>query len=78
MTAEPGKIDDDCFVIRWEPGLAVAYAVRLLKIPVTVVASETTTVRTKELLPLENAEATVHGVFCIVIITIGESPAVRL
>lgn len=43
-------------------GLAVAYAGRLLKIPVAVVVPETTTARAKELLLLENAEVIVHGV----------------
>ncbi|OGR18243.1 MAG: serine dehydratase [Desulfobacterales bacterium GWB2_56_26] len=42
-------------------GLAVAYAGRLLKVPVTVVIPETTTARAKELLCLENAEVVVHG-----------------
>lgn len=42
-------------------GLAVAYAGRLLKIPVTVVLPETTTERAKELLRLEEAEIIVHG-----------------
>lgn len=42
-------------------GLAVAYAGRLLKIPVTVVVPETTTVRAKELLALEDAQVLVHG-----------------
>lgn len=43
-------------------GLAVAYAGRLLAIPVTVVVPETATERAKELLRLENAEVIVHGV----------------
>lgn len=42
-------------------GLAVAYAGRALKVPVTVVVPETTTARAKELLLLENAEVVVHG-----------------
>lgn len=42
-------------------GLAVAYAGRLLKVPVTVVVPRTTTARAKELLHLENAEVIVHG-----------------
>lgn len=42
-------------------GLAVAYAGRLLKIPVTVVVPETATERAKELLRLEDAEVIVHG-----------------
>lgn len=42
-------------------GLAVAYAGRLLRVPVTVVVPETTTERAKELLRLENAEVIVHG-----------------
>ena len=42
-------------------GLAVAYAGRLLGIPVTVVVPETTTDRAKELLRQENAEVIVHG-----------------
>jgi len=43
-------------------GLAVAYAGRLLRVPVTVVVPETATERAKELLSLENAEVIVHGV----------------
>lgn len=42
-------------------GLAVAYAGRILKVPVTVVIPETTTTRAKELLHLEGAEVVVHG-----------------
>jgi L-serine/L-threonine ammonia-lyase len=42
-------------------GLAVAYAGRLLRVPVTVVVPETTTERAKELLRLENADVIVHG-----------------
>jgi L-serine/L-threonine ammonia-lyase len=42
-------------------GLAVAYAGRLLQVPVTVVVPETATERAKELLLLENAEVVVHG-----------------
>ncbi len=42
-------------------GLAVAYAGRLLGVPVTVVVPETTTESAKELLRLENAEVIVHG-----------------
>lgn len=42
-------------------GLAVAYAGRLLKVPVTVVVPETTTERARELLRLESAEVIVHG-----------------
>ena len=43
-------------------GLAVAYAGRRLKIPVTVVVPETTSERAKEMLLLERAEVLVHGV----------------
>ena len=43
-------------------GLAVAYAGRRLKIPVTVVVPETTSARAKEMLLLERAEVLVHGV----------------
>jgi L-serine/L-threonine ammonia-lyase len=42
-------------------GLAVAYAGRLLSIPVTVVVPETTTARARELLQLEQAEVIVRG-----------------
>ncbi len=42
-------------------GLAVAYAGRMLAIPVTVVVPLTTTARAMELLRLENAEVIVHG-----------------
>ena len=42
-------------------GLAVAYAGRALKVPVTVVVPVTTTARAKELLLLENARVVVHG-----------------
>jgi L-serine/L-threonine ammonia-lyase len=42
-------------------GLAVAYAGRMLNLPVTVVVPETTTERAKELLRLESAEVVVHG-----------------
>jgi L-serine/L-threonine ammonia-lyase len=42
-------------------GLAVAFAGRLLRVPVTVVVPETTTERAKEFLCLENAEVIVHG-----------------
>ncbi len=42
-------------------GLAVAYAGRVLSVPVTVVVPETTTERGKELLVLEGAEVIVHG-----------------
>lgn len=42
-------------------GLAVAYAGRRLKVPVTVVVPQTATERAKELLRLENAEVIVHG-----------------
>jgi L-serine/L-threonine ammonia-lyase len=42
-------------------GLAVAYAGRLLQVPVTVVLPETTTERAKDLLRLENADVIVHG-----------------
>jgi L-serine/L-threonine ammonia-lyase len=42
-------------------GLAVAYAGRMLGIPVTVVVPQTTTERAKDLLRLENAEVIVHG-----------------
>ena len=42
-------------------GLAVAYAGRLLDVPVTVVVPETTPKRAMELLRLEDAEVIVHG-----------------
>lgn len=42
-------------------GLAVAYAVRMLGVPVTVVVPETTTQRARELLRLEDAEVIVEG-----------------
>lgn len=42
-------------------GLAVAYAGRLLGVPVTVVVPETTSARARELLHLEQAEVIVHG-----------------
>ncbi|HEX7666756.1 MAG TPA: pyridoxal-phosphate dependent enzyme, partial [Polyangiaceae bacterium] len=42
-------------------GLAVAYAGRVLGVPVTVVVPETTTERAKELLRTEEAEVIVHG-----------------
>jgi len=42
-------------------GLAVAYAGRLLEIPVVVVVPETTSGRAKELLRQERAEVIVHG-----------------
>lgn len=42
-------------------GLAVAYAGRLLGVPVTVVVPQTTSERAKELLRLETAEVIVHG-----------------
>ena len=42
-------------------GLAVAYAGRMLSIPVVVVVPETTTGRARELLELENACVIVHG-----------------
>jgi L-serine/L-threonine ammonia-lyase len=42
-------------------GMAVAYAGRVLNIPVTVVVPQTTTARAQELLRLENAEVIVHG-----------------
>jgi L-serine/L-threonine ammonia-lyase len=42
-------------------GLAVAYAGRLLGVPVTVVVPETTTERARALLHLEGAEVIVHG-----------------
>lgn len=42
-------------------GLAVAYAGRLLGVPVTVVVPQTTSDRAKELLRLENAEVLVRG-----------------
>jgi L-serine/L-threonine ammonia-lyase len=42
-------------------GLAVAYAGRILNIPVTVVVPVTTTDRAKELLRLENADVIVYG-----------------
>ncbi len=43
-------------------GLAVAYAGRLLSVPVTVVVPETTSARAQELLRLEGGEVIVHGV----------------
>lgn len=42
-------------------GLAVAYAGRLMGVPVTVVVPQTTSERAKELLRLEDAEVIVHG-----------------
>ncbi|MDU8599988.1 pyridoxal-phosphate dependent enzyme [Pseudomonas syringae] len=42
-------------------GLAVAYAGRVLGVPVTVVVPETTTPRARDLLALEGAEVIVHG-----------------
>jgi L-serine/L-threonine ammonia-lyase len=42
-------------------GIAVAYAGRLLNIPVTVVVPQTTTERAKQLIRQENAEVMVHG-----------------
>ncbi|ANY86804.1 MULTISPECIES: pyridoxal-phosphate dependent enzyme [Pseudomonas] len=42
-------------------GLAVAYAGRMLGVPVTVVVPETTTERAKALLRLEDAKVVVHG-----------------
>lgn len=42
-------------------GLAVAYAGRLLRIPVVVVVPETTTDRARHLLRMEGAEVVVHG-----------------
>ncbi|MCI5066233.1 pyridoxal-phosphate dependent enzyme [bacterium] len=42
-------------------GLAVAYAGRMLEVPVVVVVPETTTERAKELIRFENAEVVVHG-----------------
>lgn len=42
-------------------GLAVAYAGRMLSVPVTVVVPETTSQRARELLALEAAEVVVHG-----------------
>lgn len=42
-------------------GMAVAYAGRVLNIPVTVVVPQTTTARAQELLRLENADVIVHG-----------------
>mgnify|MGYP006201706521 CR=1 FL=1 len=41
-------------------GMAVAYAGRVLNIPVTVVVPQTTTARAQELLRLENAVCTPH------------------
>ncbi|MDF7658652.1 pyridoxal-phosphate dependent enzyme [Erwiniaceae bacterium L1_54_6] len=43
-------------------GLAVAYAGRILGIPVTVIVPESTPIRARELLRLEQAEVIVHGV----------------
>ncbi|MEG3128307.1 pyridoxal-phosphate dependent enzyme [Pantoea cypripedii] len=43
-------------------GLAVAYAGRKLGIPVTVIVPESTPIRARELLRLEQAEVIVHGV----------------
>lgn len=42
-------------------GVAVAYAGRQLKVPVTVVVPESTSERAKELIRQENAEVIVHG-----------------
>lgn len=42
-------------------GIAVAYAGRMLSIPVIVVVPETTTERAKELIRQENAQVIVHG-----------------
>jgi L-serine/L-threonine ammonia-lyase len=42
-------------------GLAVAYAGRVLAVPVTVVVPQTTTQRAQDLLRLEQAEVIVHG-----------------
>lgn len=42
-------------------GLAVAYAGRVLGVPVTVVVPQTTTQRAQDLLRLEQAEVIVHG-----------------
>lgn len=42
-------------------GLAVAYAGRMLKIPVVVVVPETTTTRAKEMIKAQNAEVVTHG-----------------
>ncbi len=42
-------------------GLAVAYAGRMLSVPVTVVVPETATTRAKELLRQEHADVIVHG-----------------
>lgn len=42
-------------------GLAVAYAGRLLSVPVTVVVPETASAQARELLRQENAEVIVHG-----------------
>ncbi len=42
-------------------GIAVAYAGRLLSVPVVVVVPETTSRRAKELIELEGAEVLVHG-----------------
>lgn len=42
-------------------GMAVAYAGRMLGVPVTVVVPQTTTARAQELLRLENADVIVHG-----------------
>lgn len=43
-------------------GLAVAYAGRMLKVPVVVVVPESTTSRAKEMIRRENAEVITHGV----------------
>jgi len=42
-------------------GIAVAYAARMLSLPVTVVVPETTSARAKALLAQEGAEVVVHG-----------------
>jgi L-serine/L-threonine ammonia-lyase len=42
-------------------GMAVAYAGRVMDIPVTVVVPQTTTARAQELLRLEDADVIVHG-----------------
>lgn len=42
-------------------GIAVAYCGRMLKVPVTVVVPETTSVRARDLIKMEGAQLVVHG-----------------